>query len=181
MLKFIYKYIKFICLISVFVINLPLMAQNSIYDFSFKDIDGNSLILNDFKGKPILLVNTASKCGFTPQYGDLQSLFQEYKDTDLVFIASPSNDFKQEYSSEEEIKKFCLINYGVKFYVTESVVLIGETAHPLYTWLNNDYHKSPKWNFYKYLFDRNGSLVNSWSSITKPTSIKIKRKIKKIL
>ena len=156
-------------------------ASNNVYKHSFIDIEGNELNLNHFQGKPILLVNTASKCGFTPQYGDLQKLFQKYKDTDLIFIATPSNDFKQEYSSENEIKKFCLLNYGISFNVTEIVKLKGDKAHPLFKWLKENYNKSPKWNFYKYLFDRNGELVESWSSMTKPTIFRIKNSINKIL
>ena len=157
------------------------MAKNNIYQYDFKDIDGKIINLDDFKGQPILLVNTASKCGFTPQYGDLQSLFKEYKETDLIFIAAPSNEFKQELSSEEEIKKYCLINYGISFNVTEIVNLSGADIHPLFKWLENDYKKKPKWNFYKYLFDREGLLVNSWSSMTKPTSFRIKNAIKRVL
>ena len=159
----------------------PIMAKNNVYKYSFDNIDGEEINLEDFNGKPIFLVNTASKCGFTPQYGDLQSLFQEYKSTDLIFIATPSNQFKQELSSEEEIKKFCLINYGVSFNVTEIVEIKGIAAHPLYKWLEETYNEAPKWNFYKYLFDRDGELVQSWSSMTKPTSNKVKRSIKKVL
>ena len=154
---------------------------NNIFQYKFIDIDGNELNLNNFLGKPILLVNTASKCGFTPQYGDLQNLFQKYKNTDLIFIATPSNDFKQELNSEDEIKKFCLINYGVSFHVTEIVKLMGNEAHPLYKWMKNEYKKEPKWNFYKYLFNRDGQLVKSWSSITKPTNFRILNSIEKIL
>ena len=157
------------------------MAKNNIYKYSFNNIDGKKINLSEFEGKPIFLVNTASKCGFTPQYGDLQILFQEYKSTDLIFIATPSNNFKQELSSEEEIKKFCLINYGVSFNVTEIVELEGENAHPLFKWLKEEYNEKPKWNFYKYLFDRKGELVKSWSSITRPTNSKVKKSIQKIL
>ena len=106
---------KFICIFIIIITSKPIMADNNIYQYTFKDIDGEIINLKNYEGKPIFLVNTASKCGFTPQYGDLQTLFQEYKNTDLIFIATPSNDFKQELSSEEEIKKFCLINYGVSF------------------------------------------------------------------
>ena len=176
------KYTKFIyILLMLITTNVQSNAMNNIYQYSFKDIDGNKLNLNSFKGKPILLVNTASKCGFTPQYGDLQNLFQEYKSTDLIFIATPSNDFKQELSTEEEVKKFCLINYGISFNVTEIINLQGEKAHPLYKWLKEEYNEKPKWNFYKYLFDREGQLVKSWSSITKPTNKKIKKSINQIL
>tara|TARA_Y100001960_G_scaffold318064_1_gene387253 strand:- start:8254 stop:8802 length:549 start_codon:yes stop_codon:yes gene_type:complete len=176
------KLIKFnYIFLMVITVNLKANTLNNIYNYNFMDIDGNIINLNAFVGKPILLVNTASKCGFTPQYGDLQNLFQKYKNTDLVFIATPSNDFKQELSSEDEIKKYCLINYGVSFNVTEIVKLKGDNAHPAYKWLKNKYKKEPKWNFYKYLFNREGELVKSWSSITKPSSPKIEKSINKVL
>ena len=176
------KYTKFIyILLMLITTNVQSNAMNNIYQYSFKDIDGNKLNLNSFKGKPILLVNTASKCGFTPQYGDLQNLFKIYEKTDLIFIATPSNDFKQELSNEEEIKKYCLINYGVSFNVTEIINLKGYNAHPLYKWIKDEYKQQPKWNFYKYLFNRDGDLVESWSSITKPTSLRIKKSIEKLL
>ena len=173
--KFIY------ILLLVITTNESVMADNSIYQYSFVDIDGKTLNLQEFEGKPILLVNTASKCGFTPQYGDLQKLFENYRESDLVFVATPSNDFKQELSSEEEIKKYCLINYGVSFRVTGIIKLKGNNAHPLFKWIKDDYNKEPKWNFYKYLFNRDGKLVESWSSMTKPTNSKILKSINKIL
>ena len=172
---------KFFSIIIIIIFSKPIMADNNIYQYTFKDIDGNIINLKNFEGKPIFLVNTASKCGFTPQYGDMQILFQEYMSSDLVFIATPSNDFKQELSSEEEVKKFCLINYGISFNVTEIINLQGDKAHPVYKWIKEDYNKKPKWNFYKFLFDRNGHLIETWSSITKPTSFKIKKSINKIL
>ena len=173
--KFIY------ILLLIITTNESVMAGNNIYQYSFVDIDGNTLNLHEFEGKPIMLVNTASKCGFTPQYGDLQNLFEKFQESDLVFIATPSNEFKQELSSEEEIKKYCLINYGVSFRVTEIINLKGENAHPLFKWLKENYSEEPKWNFYKYLFNRDGQLINSWSSMTKPTSFKIQKSINKIL
>ena len=109
MFNIFYKFIYI--LLFLILTSDKVMAKNNIYQYNFEDIDGKLLDLDDFEGKPILLVNTASKCGFTPQYGDLQKLFQKYKNTDLIFIATPSNDFKQELSSEDEIKKYCLINY----------------------------------------------------------------------
>ena len=173
---------KFIYILLLLITtNEKTMAGSNIYQYSFKDIDGNILDLEDFVGRPIMLVNTASKCGFTPQYGGLQKLFQEYKNSDVIFIATPSNDFKQEYSSEEEIKKYCLINFGISFRVTEIIQLKGKDAHPLFKWLKNEFNEEPKWNFYKYLFNRNGQLEESWSSITKPTSPKIQESINKIL
>ena len=153
----------------------------SVYDFKFMDIDGNNIELTKFEGKPILLVNTASRCGFTPQYEGLQNLFLTYRKTNLTIIATTSDSFKQEYSSSEEIKKICLANYNVGFIVSNPIKVTGKDAHPLYKWINNEYGKNPKWNFYKFLFNTNGELVDSWSSITKPDSKKITKKIDELI
>jgi glutathione peroxidase len=159
-----------------------IMANNkSIYDFNFKDIDGNSVNLSSFIGKPLLIVNTASRCGFTPQYENLQNLFTLYRKTDLTIIATTSNSFNQEFQDPEEIKKICLINYNVGFITSSPMNVKGENAHPMYQWINDEYNKSPKWNFYKYLFDRSGSLVESWSSMTKPDSKRITKNIDKLI
>ncbi len=153
----------------------------TIYDFSFQDIDGNIVNLEKFIGNPILIVNTASRCGFTPQYENLQNLFIEYRKTDLTIIAITSNSFNQEYSSAEEIKKICLVNYDVGFITSSPLNINGDNKHEIFQWLKVNYGKTPKWNFYKYLFNREGKLVDSWSSITKPDSNKIKRKINKLI
>jgi len=153
----------------------------TIYDFSFEDIDGNLVELNKFKGKPIFMVNTASRCGFTPQYENLQNLFMHYKNTDLTILAITSNSFNQEYSSNEDIKKICLVNYNVGFVTSSPLSVKGNDAHEIFSWLVKEYDKSPKWNFYKYLFDRNGKLNSSWSSITKPDNSKILSRINNLL
>ena len=159
------------------------MANNnkSIYDFNFIDIDGNSVELSSFTGKPLLLVNTASRCGFTPQYEGLQNLFTLYRKTDLTIIATTSNSFNQEFEDPEDIKKICLVNYNVGFITSSPINVKGEDTHPMYQWINNKYKKSPKWNFYKYLFDRSGNLEESWSSMTKPDSKKITKIIDKLI
>ena len=170
------KIAKKLSILYLFIFFSPfLMAEDNskIYDFEIVDIDGNHVSLSKFEGMPILLVNTASRCGFTPQYEGLQNLFVKYKETDLTIIAVTSNTFNQEYLNPEEIKKFCLVNYDVKFITSSPVNVKGKTAHPIFFWLKNDYKISPKWNFYKYLFDRNGKLIESWSSMTKPDNQKI--------
>tara|TARA_B100000965_G_C19175529_1_gene576557 strand:+ start:31 stop:567 length:537 start_codon:yes stop_codon:yes gene_type:complete len=170
----------FLIMFSIF--KSPLANENlNLYDFSFIDIDGNQVNLKKFTGKPILVVNTASRCGFTPQYENLQNLFLEYKDTDLTIIATTSNSFAQEYQDTEDIKKICLVNYGVGFVTSSPINVKGDNAHPIYHWIDKQYNKSPKWNFFKYLFNRNGELVDSWSSVTKPDSYKIKRKIDNLI
>jgi len=155
--------------------------NNTIYDFNFEDIDGNLIELSSLRGKPILIVNTASRCGFTPQYKDLQNLFDFYNNSDLTIIATTSNSFSQEYEDPEDIKKICLINYNIGFITSSPINVKGDDAHAIYRWLNKEYNKTPRWNFYKYLFDRSGKLVDSWSSITKPDSSKIKNKIDKLI
>tara|TARA_B100000700_G_scaffold44449_1_gene46096 strand:+ start:708 stop:1184 length:477 start_codon:yes stop_codon:yes gene_type:complete len=158
------------------------MAEsNSIYDFNFLDIDGNKVELSIFKGKPLLIVNTASRCGFTPQYEGLQNLFTKYRKTDLTIIATTSNSFNQEFDNTDDIKKICLVNYNVGFITSSPIEVKGKNIHPMYKWIENNYNKSPKWNFYKYLFNRSGELEESWSSITKPDSKKIINKIDKLI
>jgi len=167
-------------LIVLFFSNV-LAMENNLHRFKLKDIDGNLISFSDFKGKPILLVNTASRCGFTKQYANLSNLHQEYLDKNLIIISTPSNSFRQELSEEKDVKEFCLINYQTKFILTEIIDVKGDNAHPLYQWISNDYGKTPKWNFYKYLFDGQGNLVESWSSMTKPDSEKITSKIDKLI
>ncbi len=165
--------------LSLFLMKNNTMANEAlnIYNFSFTDIDGNKVNLNKFNGKPILIVNTASRCGFTPQYSNLQNLFLEYKETDLTIIATTSNSFAQEYNDVDDIKKICLVNYGVGFVTSSPMDVNGDNVHPIYSWIKDEYNKSPKWNFFKFLFNRNGKLVDSWSSMTKPDSNKIKKEI----
>ena len=170
-----------IFLLMFFYSNTGYTKNMTIYDFSFEDIDGNLVNLNKFKGKPIFMVNTASRCGFTPQYENLQNLFINYRNTDLTILAITSNSFNQEYTSNEDIKKICLVNYDVGFVTSSPIDVNGNNAHEIFSWLKNEFGKTPKWNFYKYLFDRNGSLTSSWSSMTKPDHPKILKEINKIL
>ena len=169
--------------LTMFILNNKTNAQEdtSLFDFSFEDIDGNQVNLNKFTGKPILVVNTASRCGYTPQYANLQNLFLEYKDTDLTIIATTSNSFYQEYEDVDEIKKICLVNYGVGFVTSSPMDVKGTDAHPIFSWINDTYNKKPKWNFFKFLFNREGKLVQSWSSMTKPDSAKITNQIDKLI
>ena len=177
------KNIKLSLFLLIFLLTSnKLMAENSsLYDFNFLDIDGNLVELSFFKGKPLLLVNTASRCGFTPQYEGLQKLFTKYRKTDLTIIATTSNSFNQEFENPEDIKKICLVNYNVGFITSTPIEVKGDNSHKIYKWLKNEYNQSPKWNFYKYLFNREGKLVESWSSMTKPDSKKIIKKIDELI
>ena len=158
--------------------NIIAQSKESIYDISFNDIDGNTIELSAFKGKYILFVNVASKCGFTKQYIDLEKLYQKYND-DLVIIGLPCNQFGgQEPEKEQKIKAFCSKNFGVSFILTEKIEVKGSNMHPLYTWLtdkkiNGRSSSSVKWNFQKYLVSKEGELINYFYSTTNPISNKI--------
>ena len=154
------------------------VMPESIYNISLKSITGDDIELNDFRGKKILFVNVASKCGFTPQYEKLQELHDKYSDK-LVVIGLPCNQFKnQEPGTQEEILQFCRLNYGVTFQLTEKINVKGPDQHPLYSWLtrkelNGVKDSEVKWNFQKYLVDEEGNFVDVFYSITSPMSDKI--------
>jgi glutathione peroxidase len=155
----------------------------NLYDIKIDSLQGKPIKLSDFKKKYILFVNVASKCGFTPQYKDLETLSETYKDN-LVVIGLPCNQFgKQEPGSADEIQEFCELNYGVSFLMTEKIDVKGENQHPLYTWLTNkemngNKSSSVKWNFQKYFVDMEGALVDYYFSLTSPTSSKITKYLK---
>ena len=149
---------------------------NNIYQFSFKSFDNKDINLADFKNKVILIVNTASKCGFTNQFSGLEKIHQKYKDRGLVIIGVPSNDFGgQEPLNNQEIQKFCKFNYGVNFIMTQKEVISGKNAHPFYVFASEKLGvlASPKWNFHKYLINKKGELINYFISSTTPESDKI--------
>jgi glutathione peroxidase len=158
-------------------------AENSIYDIQINSLEGNPIHLNEFKGKKILFVNVASKCGFTPQYEDLQKLHEKYPS--LVIIGVPCNQFGgQEPGNSSEISSFCKKNYGVTFLLTEKVEVKGSNTHPLYKWLtqkdlNGVQDSDVKWNFQKYIIDENGHWTNYFPSKTKPLSSEITSVIEK--
>jgi glutathione peroxidase len=162
---------------------MPASAQ-TLHDFTLTGIDGKPMALSQFKGKPVLLVNTASECGFTGQYDGLEKLWQTYKDKDLVIIGVPANDFgAQEPGSSEQIATFCKVNYGVTFPLADKTIVSGKAAHPLYVWAGEKAGMvgRPKWNFHKYLFGKNGAFVDWFSTPTEPMSPKITKAIEKAL
>ena len=144
------------------------------YDFQFKSIDGKIIKLSDFDNKVIMIVNVASRCGFTSQYEDLQKLWENYKKKDLIVIGIPSNNFKQEPGSNKEIKDFCESNFGISFPLTEKIKVVGSEAHPFFKWAKKNHGLSavPKWNFHKIIINKQGKVANTFSSITKPYSSK---------
>ena len=158
--------------------NVLIASAQSIYDSKINTIDGVSIDFNDFKGKYILFVNVASKCGFTKQYAQLEELYQAYKN-DLVVIGLPCNQFGgQEPGDAQEIKSFCTENFGVSFIITEKINTKGPELHPIYAWLtdkklNGKINSTVKWNFQKYLLNKEGKLIDYFNSSTSPMSSKI--------
>ena len=156
----------------------------NVYQFNFKSIDGKEINLNDFKGKPIFIVNTASLCGFTNQYRDIEALHQKYKKDGLIIIGIPSNDFgNQELSTNKKVKEFCNVNFNISFYLTEITNIKGDSGHPFFKWIKKEagFLAFPKWNFYKYLINNEGILVKWYASTTRPSSTKITTEIDKII
>ncbi len=159
-----------------FVASTAMAEEKSVHDFSFKTIEGDAMPMSQYAGKVILLVNTASKCGYTPQFEGLQTLWTQYKDKGLVIVGVPSGNFKeQELDTGKEIKEFCEINYGVNFPLAEKNNVIGDKAHPLYVWLKSKLgnESRPKWNFHKYLIDSKGNPVTYFPTKVKPMSAEV--------
>lgn len=169
-------------LTALFILVMLFFTTNAqsegFYDFKVKTLEGNEFDFSSLKGKKVMIVNTASKCGFTPQYKDLEEVYENYKDY-LVVIGFPANNFmNQEPGSSTEIRNFCTENYGVTFPMMEKISVKGDDIHPLYLWLtskekNGVKNSSVKWNFQKYLIDENGTLVDVLYSVEKATSNKV--------
>ena len=164
--------------------NKPFLANSTLaYEFSFQSIDGGEINLQKYKDRVILIVNVASRCGFTPQYDGLQKIWNKYENKGLVVIGVPTNNFKQEPGSNKEIKDFCETNFGIDFPMTEKINVIGSSAHPFYLWAKKNYGVGaiPKWNFHKIIINKDGNIVKTFSSITSPTSNKFINFIEKEL
>jgi glutathione peroxidase len=158
-------------------------VPDSFYDFSMKSIDGQTISFEKYRGKKVLLVNVASKCGFTPQYEDLQKLNELYGDK-VIILGFPANNFgNQEPGTNAEIAQFCSSNYGVTFQMFEKISVKGDDMDPLYQWLSNEKYNgwnndAPSWNFCKYLVDEKGKLIAFFPSKVKPLSDELLAKIK---
>jgi glutathione peroxidase len=172
---------KLILLIIMFSFFYNANAKSNLLatSFSFNGIDGNVIDLGEYKDKIIVVVNVASRCGFTNQYEDLQTVWTNYKSKDLIVVGVPSDNFRQEPSSNKEIKDFCETTFGVDFPMTEKTDVIGKNAHPFFLWAKENYGMSaiPKWNFHKIIVGKDGKVIDTFSSITKPTSKKFIRSI----
>ena len=155
----------------------------SLYDFNFKSINGEIIQMEEYKNNVIIVVNVASRCGYTPQYEDLQTLWSEYKSKDLVVLGIPTNNFRQEPGNNKEIKNFCETNFGITFPMTEKISVIGNNSHPFYKWARKDYGIGaiPKWNFHKIIIGKDGKIAETFSSITKPSSKKFIKVIENLI
>ena len=154
-----------------------------LYDFKIESITGELIDLNEFQNKVVLITNTASYCGFTKQYSDLQKLWQKYKEEGLIVLGVPSNSFNQEKSNEKDVKDFCEVNFNINFPMTKITEVKGEDAHEIFKWAKKNYGKSavPKWNFHKIIIGKDGKIHDTFASITKPTSKKFLNSVNKAL
>lgn len=162
-------------------LGLSLAALPAAAGFSFANIDGGTIDLDDYKGHPVLVVNTASRCGFTPQYDGLQALYDRYRDQGLVVLAVPSDDFRQELSSAAAVKDFCAVNFNLTLPMTDITHVKGTQAHPFYQWLRDTKGFEPSWNFNKVLLSPEGQPVATFGSTARPLSRKITSQIEAML
>ena len=157
--------------------------EQKIYDFTIESITGETIDFKDYKNKVILIVNTASYCGFTKQYNELQELWDLYKDKGLIVLGVPSNSFNQEKNNNSDVKEFCEVNFNINFPLTALTEVKGKDAHELFKWAKQNHGKSaePKWNFHKILINKEGKIQDTFASFTKPTSKKIIKAIENSL
>ena len=157
--------------------------EKKFYDFSIESITGETINFKDYKNKIILVVNTASYCGFTKQYDELQELWDLYKEKGLIVLGVPSNSFNQEKNNNADIKEFCEVNFNISFPITTITKVKGKSRHSFFKWVEKEagYLSLPKWNFYKYLINKEGKLSSWFTSVTKPSSEKFLNELKKIM
>jgi len=180
--NFIINLIIFFSFLSITIGNS--MENKNFYELKLETITGETISLEKFRGKTVLLVNVASKCGFTKQYEDLQKLWEKYQERDLIVLGIPSNQFGgQEPGNNDEIKNFCETNFNINFPMSSKYDVKGENAHDIYKWAKESFGKSaiPKWNFHKILIDKNGKIHDTYASFTNPMSKKIINELEKIL
>ena len=157
--------------------------EKTFFDLNIESISGKTIHFSDFKDKVILIVNTASYCGFTNQYNDLQSLWEKYKSEGLIVLGVPSNSFNQEKKEDADVKEFCEVNFNINFPMTSITEVKGDNSHELFKWAEKNYGKSaiPKWNFHKILINKDGKIADTYNSFTNPMSKKITSKIESLL
>ena len=157
--------------------------ERKIYDFNIESITGETINFQEYKNKVILIVNTASYCGFTKQYDELQELWDKYKEKGLIVLGVPSNSFNQEKNNNADVKEFCKVNFNINFPLTTITEVKGENAHEIFKWAKKNHGKSavPKWNFHKILINKEGKVEDTFLSMTKPMSKKLIKTIENIL
>ena len=157
--------------------------EKIFYDFNIESINGELIDFKEYKNKVVIVVNTASYCGFTNQYQELQELWDNYKSKGLVVLGVPSNSFNQEKKNNDEVKEFCEVNFNINFPLTTITEVKGDNAHEIFKWAKKNYGKSaiPKWNFHKILINKEGKIEDTFASFTKPMSSKLTKKIEGIL
>ena len=157
--------------------------EKIFFDFKINSISGEIINLKDYQNKLVLVVNTASYCGFTKQYDDLQLLWEKYRSDGLIVLGVPSNSFNQEKKADTEVKEFCDVNFNIDFPMTTITEVKGENSHEIFKWAEKNYGKSaiPKWNFHKILINKEGKIEDTYNSFTKPMSKKITSKIESLL
>ena len=179
------KKVIFLLSIVMFLFKTSATANNDkmLYDFSIESITGEMINFNNYKNKVILVVNTASYCGFTRQYDELQELWDLYKDKGLIVLGVPSNSFNQEKKNNSDVKEFCEVNFNINFPLTTITEVKGKNAHELFKWAKDNHGKSavPKWNFHKILINKEGKIENTFASFIKPMSKKLIKSIESIV
>ena len=173
-----------LCIVMFFFKNSAMSNYEKVFfDFKIESITGEIIDFKDFKNKTILVVNTASYCGFTKQYADLQNLWDKYKSKGLIVLGIPSNSFSQEKKNNDDVKNFCEVNFNINFPLTAITEVKGKNAHAIFKWAKDNYGNSaiPKWNFHKILINKEGMIDDTFASFTNPMSKKIIQKIEQIL
>ena len=171
----------FVMLIMLGISSMVNAACNDLYNHQFTQLNGKPFDLCEYQDKPIIVVNTASKCGFTPQFEALEALYKKYQSQGLLVIGFPSNDFKQELSDDKKIGDFCKMTYGVQFPMMSKSAVRGDDVNPFYKQLIDRTGTAPKWNFYKYVIAPNAKKISVFSSMTKPDSEEVLNEIKPYL
>ena len=166
---------------SLALVTAALLPATAFAGFTFPSIDGGKIDLADYAGRPVLVVNTASLCGFAPQFDDLQTLHDTYAAQGLVVLAVPSNDFRQELGNAAEVKEFCAVNFDLTVPMTDITPILGTEAHPFFAWLAAEHDFVPGWNFNKVLLDGQGDVVDTWGSVMRPTAEPITSQIEALL
>ena len=178
------KVLIIVLIMSLFESSALAKYEKLAYEFNFENLNGNQLNLAEYKNKIMVIINVASQCGFTGQYEDMQNIWNKYKDKGVVIIGVPSNDFGgQEPGNNTEIKNFCEAKFGITFPMSEKIIVKGNDAHPFYIWAKKNHGKSavPKWNFHKIIIGKDGKIFDTFSSMTKPSSIKFVNVLEKLI